>query len=174
MSCIGSQAASLKNCFSTSLSRLRLVGGSPCGSCRCRRSDIQQLKESADAYCVTSQVQLIHYTFIYAIFPTGLLSIINEVHWPCSVEVKAGPERGVWWARTCQSIPSPAGTAAGPWGPEGEHLQGRAGNHTNSMNGRNNHNNDGSLCRQKEAPDASYNAAIGIWLTVCVSKVDWT
>lgn len=33
VSCIGSQAGSRKNCFSTSVSRLRLVGGSPCGSC---------------------------------------------------------------------------------------------------------------------------------------------
>lgn len=42
---------------------------------------------------------------------------------PCSVEVKAGQVRGVWWAQTCPSIPSPAGTAAGPWGPRGAHLQ---------------------------------------------------
>lgn len=34
MSCIGSQEGSCKNCFSTSVSRLRLVGGSPWGSCR--------------------------------------------------------------------------------------------------------------------------------------------
>lgn len=33
VSCIGSQAGSHKNCFFTSVSRLRLVGGSPWGSC---------------------------------------------------------------------------------------------------------------------------------------------
>lgn len=33
MSWIGSQEGSCKNNFSTSVSRLRLVGGRPCGSC---------------------------------------------------------------------------------------------------------------------------------------------
>jgi len=47
----------------------------------------------------------------------------QAVHSPCSVEVKAARVRGVWWAQTCRSTPSPGGTAAGPRGPRGAPLQ---------------------------------------------------
>lgn len=39
------------------------------------------------------------------------------------MEGEADQAGGVWLAQTCQSIPSPAGTAAGPWGQRGAHLQ---------------------------------------------------
>lgn len=43
VSWMGSQAGSRKNCFSTSVSRLRLVGGSPWGSCRKENNRLEML-----------------------------------------------------------------------------------------------------------------------------------
>lgn len=46
VSWMGSQAGSRKNCFSTSVSRLRLVGGSPWGSCRKENHGSEMLNSS--------------------------------------------------------------------------------------------------------------------------------
>lgn len=92
-------------------------------------------------------------------------------YWPCSVEVKAGRAAGVWWAQTCLNIPSPAGTAAGPWGPAGAHLQG---------GGRNNNRHAdyewteetkcSQQCSQDNEPYGPKNKRNNLILYVCSRK----
>lgn len=102
VSCKGSQPGSCKNCFSTSASKLRLVGGSPFGSWWGK-----------------------YITWQYYMKPVELAMTHrnNHQYLPCFAVGKAILGRDVWWVQTCQSIPSPARTEEGPQGPEAAHLQ---------------------------------------------------
>lgn len=158
VSCIGSHEGSCKNNFSTSVSRLRLVGGRPCGSCggkttsfisntpRCsldfdifwlRKESSCQEKNKFPHWCAGEVELYKRYIQLDLDIGCGFCKWENMVwpvpYWPCSAGVKAGQPQGVWWARTGRSIPSPAGIAAGPWGPQGAHLYRAEDENTNGL-----------------------------------------
>lgn len=58
VSCMGSQAGSRRNCFSTSVSRVRLVGGSPWGSCRGYGQTPSYGGKITDIQSITNQITI--------------------------------------------------------------------------------------------------------------------